>query len=513
MSPSRGGGPALWRILRPSPLQVRDFSGGWNIRDAPSEIARNETPDCLNMSIDERGGAVKRLGLSRLNGSPLAGVAQVIFYWETGQVVILQIGTSVYKTSDMTTLTLIGTFSTVAAGAFCEFNGLLVAVHPVDGVITSNGSTWVVATVTVKGTACAVWQNKVWVTGDPVNKSRVWWSNAGSATTYTTATDFVDIREIDDAACTAIGVGQGMDIAGRPGLLVFKARSWYRINNSTTGSYTTLHAKAGAAGPRSVVDVNGLTAAISEAGIYLTDGVVQPKEMTPKIKPLFLDTQIDFTNLGLAAAGVKGDRMLFSLPRMMGGVAQASNNFTLEFHPTDGWIVPHGFGIGCFTSWGKQAGKLYGASPLAVNAFEVFKGFGDDGAAIAARYQTPWFEPAGGVKCSFLRLRVAGRGQFQVYVRRDYSLGLGDLRNVSITGNASVWGSSVWGGGLWGPTSYEGYEDFYSIGIARAISFVMQESSVASAFGPKLLADGAAPEVGAFACYGLDSRFVSLGDA
>lgn len=509
--------PALWRVLRPSQLDLRDFSGGWNLRDSPSEVAKNESPDCLNVSVDERGGVVKRLGMSRLGSSSLAGVGQMVYYSQTLQVTLVQVGAALYKTTDFTTLTLVGTFSTSARLACVDFNGSVVLLHKADGVYTYDGTTLTSRNTTVKGTCLAVWQNKVWAGGDPVNQSRVWWSNLGDATAWTTASAFVDIRDKDSAAITALGVGQGMDVAGRPGLLVFKEESTYRINSSSTGSYTTLHAHAGAAGPACVTDLNGLTVALCKIGLYMTDGVNPPKEMSRKVSPLFRDDQLDFSNLAIACAGVKGDRMLFSMPRRIGGSAQASNNFTLEFSPTEGWIVPHSFGLADMTSYAKQAAKLYGLSPTTAFAWEVFKTGADDGAAIACHYQTPWFEPTAGGKCSYNRLRVAGRGTFSMYVRGDYSLGQGSLRGISIVGSGFVWNdaAAIWNapGVLWGPSAYEGYQHAWGLGIYRSVSLYLSESSTLSALGPKLQGDGSAPEVGAFALYELNLQFVPLGGA
>src|SRR5262245_55031172 len=50
-----------------SELYIADFSGGLNVRDALTELASNETPDCMNIVLDERGGATKRLGYSKWN--------------------------------------------------------------------------------------------------------------------------------------------------------------------------------------------------------------------------------------------------------------------------------------------------------------------------------------------------------------------------------------------------------------------------------------------------------------
>jgi hypothetical protein len=498
-------------------LNLTDFSGGLNLRDAYSELRSNETPDCMNVTLDERGGVVKRLGYTLLSGS-LPAAPTNIFYWKTGQVTILQIGPKLYKTSAFaafTEITLGGgnAFTTSAKAQFVDFLGKLVYVHPVDGVFNSDGVTATLSTAAVKGTCIAAWQNKLWVGGDSSNPTRLWAGNAGSYTTFTTATDWVDIREQDDAIITALGNGQGMDVIGRSGLLVFKSRSTYRVNssNATTGfTYTTLDTKAGAAGPNAVAAYNGRVAAFSEAGIYMTDGVTAMVPVSEKLSPLFQPTSINYSALSGVAAGVYRDRIFFSFPF---GAAQTTNNRTLEFHPLLGWIVPHDFAMKNYTTYGKNSDVLYGIPSSGTSAFQMFSSGADNGAAITARFQTNWFEPTGGNQVRLRRLRVAGRGLFNLYVKTDYSTGQGLLANVDITGNAFTWNSFTWNvsTSVWGPATYEGYQDFFSLGNGKSVSFKFTETGSTSSTAPSLLGDGVALEVGSFACYGVQLEYVGLG--
>lgn len=506
-------------------LVLRDFSGGLNLRDAPSEVADNESPDLLNVTLDERGGVVKRLGRTKYNSSQLNSTAfQNLFYWQTGQLMFTQQGTSIYNTNGGGTWSAaVKTFSTSARVAFCDFQGKVVVVHPVDGVFTSTDGTTFTQTAggtnnmeAVRGNCIAVWQNKVWVAGDPNNPPRVWASNAGDPTKYTIATDFVDVREKDNALVTALGAGHGEDVQAHAGLLVFKEESCYRINsaNATTGfTFTTLDTQYGAAGPLAVVSNLGLICAISKKGIIVTNGVDPPQVASRKIEPLFRPEQLDFSTSSNWSAGVYRDRIVFSLNRRIGGASQSTPNFTLEYHPAVGWISCHDFGSPAFATWAKNDSKLYSCSPTNGYAYETFKGGTDDGAAIACRFQTRWFEPGKGILVRFRRLLVSGRGTFNLYTKFDYSTAQGDLIQVAILGSGMTWGTGVWGTGLYGVPPIEDYEQYFSLGIGRAISFGLTESSSTSASTVKLLADGSAIEVGNWALYGLEIEHVVLANA
>lgn len=510
-------------------LVLRDFSGGWNVRDAPSEVADNESPDCLNVTFDERGGIVKRLGRTKYNSSQLNASAFLLaFYWQKGQLLIVQQGASLYTSSGAGTFSAaVKTFTTTARCALVDFAGYLVAVHPVDGVFVSTTAAAASFTQTAGGTAnmeavrgdvAAVWQNKIWVGGDLNNPPRLWRCNPGDPQKWTIATDWVDVRDKDSAIITALGVGQGEDTVGRAGLIAFKSESTYRVNDSATGSYDTLDSAYGAGGPMAVTSNLGVLAAISNKGVIVLHPNAYGTQANPfvvsrKIEPLFRENQLNFAQERSMVAGVYRDRIVFSVSRIVNGASVAYNNFTLEFHTQVGWFVPHDFGTPVFATWGKNSQKLYSSSNTNGYLYETFKGGSDDGAAIECRYQTRWFEPARGGLCRYRRMLVSGRGSFSLYDKFDYDLGPGSLNTVAITGTGMLWGTGLWGLGLWGAQTYESYQPFFSIGLGRSVSFKITESSSSSALGPKLLDDGTAPEVGSFACYGIEVELVTLGNA
>lgn len=495
-----------------SSLLVRDFSGGWNPRDASSELAENESPNCLNVTLDQRGGVVGRLGLYNLAGTakPLPSAPDVLYYWRSGNKVLAQCGAAVYASADLQNWTLVHTFSTAARAAFADFTGLLVAVHPADAVSTWDATTWAAVAGSPLGTCVAVWQNRVWV----ANGVRVSASGIGTVATWD-ATDFNEIREKDSTPITAFAAGPGMDIVGRPGLLVFKQRSTYRINNSVHGagfgSYTTVHDQAGAAGARAVTESpTGVTAFINDDGIYVSDGETV-QLASAKLQPFFTDRELNFTTSANWVAGVVGDRLVFSMSR---GAATV-NNFTLEFHPAAGWIVPHNFGCVSFADyWTNDVHRLIGSvSPSGGTVYEIFRGGSDDGVPITARYQTRWFEPANGYELRMRRLLVEGRGRFDIHYKLNYvdSIGLRRIFEPSAVGG--VWGAMNWGSGFWGVRTLEEIIPFWEFGVARAVSWNVAQTYSTTISSPPFLGDGHAAELGAFALYGLHLDFVSLAAA
>lgn len=498
-------GSAARRVLRT--FRAVDFSGGWNPRSTPALLADNESPDMLNVTIDNEGGLVKRLGYAQV-GAALPGPAANLFFWPTAMAVIAQVGTSVYQAfgwSGLGSWTLIHTFSNDARAAFCDFQGDLVSVHPVDGVATlPNGGTWTAVSPSPKGSIIAVWQNKVWVAGDPVNISRVWASNAGDPKVWDMSSDYNDMREKDNTAVTALIPGQGFDAVGRPGLMVLKKDWWGRIDDpkkgDTIGRYITLHNEAGAAGPESVTTaMSGQICAINQRGIYVSDGVNAPQYVSSKVENLFNPVHLNFQQARRWTAIPYRDRVCFCLTR---GTGQLTNNFMLEYHPTVGWFVPHNIGFGSTALFNSDEFTPYGASVSDGKIFQLFKGWSDDGANIAAHHQTRWFGPGEGYKFRMRRLRIDAHGSFDFYTRGDYSSDPGILNHFTDNSDDSTWADN-----------FESFDDFWSLNVAKVVAWRLEENSQTPAFGRRLLGDGPQPEIGSFALFGYLLDFVRLGYA
>ena len=50
-----------------------DFTGGLNLRADQFQLARNESPDMLNVEVDPRGGLFTRGGMREINDTAITG--------------------------------------------------------------------------------------------------------------------------------------------------------------------------------------------------------------------------------------------------------------------------------------------------------------------------------------------------------------------------------------------------------------------------------------------------------
>lgn len=137
-------------------ITLEDFTGGINVRENTFQLAQNETPECLNVDFDQRGGFRLRGGVDAYGGS-LAADAQSIFMFErtTGAAQLLVAdGTNVvYKTG--------GTWTTAGAmSGYVSFSTFKNKVYCANGssVASWDGSTW---TAMADPSGAGSWNNNI----------------------------------------------------------------------------------------------------------------------------------------------------------------------------------------------------------------------------------------------------------------------------------------------------------------------------------------------------------------
>lgn len=227
-----------------------DFSQGVNLRESPIDQAH--FPYMLNfLPVGDR--LRSRFGYVQ---TTTATEAQVVYMYKASTLdrlfTIAADGKVRCYTTNFFPFTLsagalVGTLPTAqsySGVSMCEINNTFVIGCP-SGIFTCGttaASLSAVVTALPSSGILAVWKNKVWCPSG----NRLYYSNAGTAGTWTTGTDFVDIVEVDVAVITALGAGQGYDIQAQNQLNVFKDHSWYRVTDATTGSYQTMSVQHGA---------------------------------------------------------------------------------------------------------------------------------------------------------------------------------------------------------------------------------------------------------------------------
>ena len=486
--------------------EITNFSGGVNFRDSATELAANESYSAYNCTFDERGGVASRLGHTKRNGTPLAASPVVNeFFSPLLNEFVTQVGTGLY-TGDNTTSR--HTFTTNGCVTFAELGGKVIVGHPADGLFYStDGITWThITSANAPATANCIctWNAKLFV---GMSDGSVHWSNASDPLTWTN-TDFNEIWTKDQKPIVALAIGSGQDIQGRPGLLVFKQDSVYRMNDSGTGAYTVLDTSHGAGGPKAVVGVGARVIWIGKGGIFwFREDQASPVAGADLLRPLWRPDQLSFANQGGWCAGRRLNRAYFSFSTSLSSV----NDIAVEYNPDEEWVTTRSDGMTCYSM---DANDLtYGGSTTANGQmYQLDSGGMDDGAAISWYFQTRWFVPSGGFRAQLWQARLHGRGSGTMAVRADYEDAGGTSFSFNLKASGPTWGSFNWGdGALWTADTLSASQALYNLGTVREFSLRFSGTSNTTSAGRTLVGNLNPPTLGAFALYGIECLFIPLG--
>lgn len=499
-------------------LAIVDFSGGLNVRDAATELKENESPDLMNVVIDERGGVAKRLGYSVWNAAPLpnlvtygyeSDVCNCVFWYTKAD------GKLYRDTNGIASLAR--QFAAGADLSMADFAGVCYATHGFDGLFgTTDGSTWsrVVASSgqVPSGDMCAVWQNKLWVASSGGN--RLWFCAPGDVTLWDPKDDAGsnDLREGNDFPINCLFGTSGVDITAQPALLVGKRSgaqgSTHRVVDAATGNYVTIDQAIGPAGPQALTSLYGQLYMISTSGVYQTDGQTALLPIGSKLSKMFDPGALDYAQSAGFVAGRTRDRVRFSIAR----TGSVGNDLALEYHPAFQAFTTRTDAAACYVTRGQQDGILLGASPQVVGRIWQFDtGGADDGAPIESRMLTRVFQPGAGGQLRLQYVRILGRGRFTIDAMSEFAT-TGRTKDTVLVSEGFGWDSDGWDDPTvgWGEDLAEGWGHFYPRQLGRAFQIRISEISTSITTTPPLLETGASLTVGAWAVYGLQLHFSSL---
>ena len=326
-------------------LDLRDFTGGLNVRDSLEALRPNETPDALNMTLTTNGAVRPRNGCRQAVTLP-SGYARYLYYSAVLDAWFLQVENVVYiRPGDLSGSWVAHVTYPVGPTAndriaMCDFGTLAVIAHT-DQIITTDGTTATTRSIVAKGAAVALYKNRAWVCGDTGSRqTRLWFSGLGDPTTWTTASDFVDIAEKDGEQLQTLAVSGG-------GLLVFKRRSAYRVTDASTGAYQMIDRASGAIAPRAIAVLRGLVYTWGTDGIYAWTGAGNGVPVADRLRPRFAQDPTSEETLIFNVYGTTyRDRVIFAYPFNSG-----ANNRLLEISPvilgrsdqlpSSAWIMEH----------------------------------------------------------------------------------------------------------------------------------------------------------------------------
>lgn len=269
----------------------RDFSGGLNDNADPSSIAKNESPDLLNVVIDDPVGSLSpRNGFIQCGKTPSGNPATVLYNYQKSngtQRLIVSDNSSFWQTGDCVTFTPIMTgLSASALPTMKTVRDLLWVVNRSTFPFTWDGSTFTLLDTRAGtpnpgppiGAYIEFWKERVWIARTQGNASLLAFSaltdtagndiapSTGSASWPANNQLFVD----RDGGCPIYGIK-----AFRDNLYVFKGECGiFRIvfNNDLDVAIVKTLATVGTRFHYSVVELDNLIYFVGPDGIYAFDG-------------------------------------------------------------------------------------------------------------------------------------------------------------------------------------------------------------------------------------------------
>ena len=503
-----------------SEIYIGDFSGGLNVRDALTELANNETPDCENVVLDEHGAAHKRLGFVKWNATALPNSATNGYESDVCDCTFwyCQMAGTLWK-DDNGLLTLVRTFASGvgATAAFADFAGICYFIHAFDGLFSStDGINWSavhpVSGTIPNGDMLATWQNKLWVASTKSNL--LTFCAPGDATKWDPKDDAGAnyIREGNDYPIACLFGTSGVDVQAQPALLVGKRSgaqgSIHRVTDAATGDYATIDQSIGPAGREAITSLYGRLYMISTGGIFQTDGQSALIPVGAKLSGLFDPGSIDFSKASEFVATRTKDRVRFSLTLRGSSV----NDLCLEYHPGFQAFTARTDAARCYVLMGQHDGILVGQSPtMTGQLYHYDVGGADDGQPISSKLLTKVFEPAGGYPQRLQHIRVLGRGKVTVESIADFAK-TGKKKDLSMLAEGFQWDFDGWDDPAvgWGEDLIEGWDDFWPRQLGRSFAIRLTETSTDVGTTPPLLGDGPSRVIGAWASYGLHLTITPL---
>ena len=275
---------------RAVPAAFRDFAGGVNDADDPAKIAPNESPDLLNVTIDEKSGSfAPRRGFIQCGVTPSGSKATVLYEYARAsgaRRLLLSDNTNVWETPDCVTFSTVTTAlggSNIPTITTARDKAWILnrSTHAItwDGTTGKllDGTAGTPSPAPPRGAYDEFWRERVWIARTSADPSILQWS----ALTDSNGTDLdPSTGTLSWPATNAVYVDRdgGSPIyaikAYRDNLFVFKNNGIWRIsfqNDFDIAVVKTL-SSVGTRYGTSVSELDGLLYFIGPDGAYAFDG-------------------------------------------------------------------------------------------------------------------------------------------------------------------------------------------------------------------------------------------------
>lgn len=485
--------------MRGQPIIFDDFRGGENQSAAPYSLDLNQARQVLNVTGTSIGSVRKRYGFDAIGtaSKPLNSLGT--FHGGTDYLVAVGddgAATDLYRITTGGTITSIKGALTLSLSKPWSFaqapadggQGPLWAMNGTDTPLqwtgTGNATAWTANAGSLpNGKFILYVGNRMLITGDPANPSKLYASGIGDPRDHASPSAVTTTFDPDDGE-DITGIGQVGSY-----VLIFKPRKTYVVYDLNTLAYRLISSEVGCVAHRSITETDGGTFFLSnEQGVMSTNG--------ESIDPIGINVEpatndIAGGSIYKAAAVYKDYKYYLSIDRT--GV----NSEILEYDTRLGSWWTHKVQLDASTTGGvcdwailnpESDSRLYAGSATAAFpiVFEAFKegSYTDNDLPYVSYWITQWHTfKLPHIRKVFRQFRMDAAGQFRLYFAKSFA-------NLFSTTESIIWeiaegddGAIFGGDGNFGGTGIFGGEVLvqehraYTPGTARAMSLKFQAES------------------------------------
>lgn len=510
-------------MSRLSTLRYDDFTGGLNLRADQFQLARNESPDMLNVEIDPRGGVFSRGGMHRLNTTVVSNwdpQRLYPFYGDSSRLMLAN-GNKVLWSSggDFTTLeyssgNAVTSSSSHGACMYAWGNTLYITTGAVSGkvgykwttgatyatALTANGPTWQpynnpVGNHMPRAEHVITHTNKLFVADtyeDGVRyPNRLRWSHEGLPGDWM-ADDYLDFNG------GGIGIRALAIVAGQ--LVIFKPNGIYLLvgNSSDNFQVVELSTNLGTNNHHSIAQSEaGVYFYSNPEGMFFYDGT-KILDIFEPLRPLVDEARLSTLALEPYSVSWAGRRAWIALPFDDSNTAtQPTRNFV--FDPSIGtggaytqFATHDGYGLVGGTDWTDDNGTNYRvfchptqARVLKVDLYgEEKDNINGTETSFSSYYRTGWVDGNSYAQKKVFRRpdivfkQVDSQRSVNIKIYHNYEEASGWQRKefdvvLAGAGTAAVWGTSKWGEDQWGRASSGAMvKSGRNLGLARSVQLL-----------------------------------------
>lgn len=436
------------------------FEGGVNIRDAITQLEPNECRKLENGVLDERGGFSKRLGclskgtfgvgadrvLSMYVFYKAGAVPQVIIHASDGRILY----TNDPKAQPITWSVLVSGMSTTAPFSFETFNSKCYMSNGVDDYASWDGTTRVAFPSAPKGKYLRLYKDTMWVSGIAATPDRVWSSNPGDAETFP-VTSWIDITKGDGDQVMALAT-DGLY------LIIGKRNRAMAIYDPVSFANRVVDFEKGFESHFGVAQYEGAIFYLSRRGICMWLGDSPSRFVSGKVDSMFDPNVLNLNALDRSWSYTYQNRIGWAIPEAGSTVPTVQ----LEYYPRmvgDDKQAPFAFQrmpAKAFVGWRYLADDILFAAHNGQN--KVLQAFGDtgldDGSTFSTIAETGALDFDKPTLHKYLRrLRMLGRGQFNLIMLRNFRIDVYKNFVVDMTSGLDLWAiTDSWDAAkVWGP--------------------------------------------------------------